>query len=120
MKFIISTLFFALFSMISAQRGSYAGNSPIVSGLRQPFNNEVGTRNNNGNSIQQVPQFMNPNNNNLINRVNQLPASNQPFWFLNQQAINAHLSNPQPQFDQGYGFNGPAQNFQPGTFIAGR
>lgn len=132
MKFIIATIFFASVSVISAQRGSYAGSSPIVSGLRQPFDDNLGNRQNsvqplNSNTFQQpqqqTPQFFPQNNANLADRINQLPPSNQPFWFLNQHAINAHLNQPQPGFGgiaQG-GFGAPPNSlFQPGTFVAGR
>lgn len=122
MKFIISAILFASISMISAQRGSYAGSSPIVSGLRQPFDNGVGQRLNDQNQNQQsanIPTYMNTDNNYLlVNRLNQLPPGNQPFWFLNGPAINAHLNQPQPQF--GGPQLAPFSDFQPGNFVAGR
>jgi hypothetical protein len=119
MKFIISAILFASFSMISAQRGSYAGSSAIISGLRQPFDNSLGQRL--GDQQANVPNYLNTNNNYPLNeRINNLPPSNQPFWFLNGPAINAHLNIPQPQLNGIAQLNVPGASFQPGTFVGGR
>ena len=118
MKFFIASILFVSASMISAQRGSYAGNGPIVSGLKQfgSTNNRQLNQPLNSNSIQQPNQFFG-NDPYLMNRINQLPAASQPFWFLNRNAINAQIGQqPQP----GFGFGMPVPSFQPGNFVAGR
>lgn len=95
MKFFISVILFASVSMITAQRGSYAGSGPIVSGLRQPYNNDISQRAGDQYAVQ-------------------------PFWFHNAPAINAHLNHPQPAFGQPVPQLNYVDNFRPGTFVGGR
>lgn len=116
MKFVIAVTILLTFfvSMITAQRGSYAGSAPIVGGYKQGWGGESNTGNRIDDNLQSTQSaqpsipFIAPaqNNYNLINRIAQLPSQHQPFWYLNSQAINNHLNQQ--------------QSFVPGTFVGGR
>ncbi|KAG5674654.1 hypothetical protein PVAND_004608 [Polypedilum vanderplanki] len=105
-----------LVALTSAQRGHYAGSRPINDGIKgefpdvqQPTNlgnrftdNSIGsgqTQPVNSNPVNPnlIPQYHPYNNMNLFNYFNQLPQHQQPFWFLNNEAIQGHLNRQQPQ-----------------------
>lgn len=98
---------------VNAQRGSYAGSSPIINGIKRSllnqqypdsidnrFNDDSAEDNLNSNFLPFYPQSS-YNSNQLVNRINQLPDYKQPFWFQNRDYINSYLnSNPQAHYEE--------------------
>lgn len=103
----IICVFTTLIGLNNAQRGSYAGSRPINDGVKGPFpeqsntlTSRFGEADANGNANQNVvplpPHFpVNTNHNQyLLNRVNELPINQQPFWYVNREYISDHLNSP--------------------------
>lgn len=88
---------FTIVDNIAAQRGSYSGSRPIKGAEKGPYPDNSGINNRfaDSNSLD-TPLPVDANGSyDLINRISQLPKEQQPFWFLNYQAIEAHRNNPQ-------------------------
>lgn len=90
-----------LLSVVSAQRGSYAGVRPIQNGNKGDFPAQnVGLNNRFGdNSINEAAPQRLPidalGDYHLVNTLIQRPQHQQPFWLLNYQHIEAHRNQPQ-------------------------
>lgn len=100
MKFLV--LFSLSVVSVFAQRGSYAGVRPIENGIKGPFPTPLPTGINNRfgeNGIDNTPTQPLPidalGDAYLVNKLNQLPPEQRPFWLLNYQIIEAHRNQPQ-------------------------
>jgi hypothetical protein len=93
MKVLISlTLSVLLISVTEAQRGSYAGSRPIIHGMKGDFPVETGISNRFAGDELPVDARGDVN---LVNRLSDLPYSQQPFWLVNYQQIEEHRNQPQ-------------------------
>lgn len=92
----------------NAQRGSYSGSSAIVNGIKENLSGASQGINNRFGGENSIPDNINPNfvpfytqnsynHNQLANRLDQLPQSQQPFWYVNKDYISNYLNNPPPQ-----------------------
>jgi hypothetical protein len=100
MKFlVVFVVALTIIDSIAAQRGSYAGSRPIKGAEKGPYpdNNGIANRfSDSSNSVQPAPLPIDANGNyDLVNRISQLPAEKQPFWYINYQNIEAHRNQPQ-------------------------
>lgn len=98
MKFlVVFVVVLAVIDNIAAQRGSYAGSRPIKHAEKGPYpDNGISNRFGDSNSVQAAPLPIDANGSyDLINRISQLPKEQQPFWYLNYQAIEAHRNKPE-------------------------
>lgn len=108
--FVIS-LSLMLLTVVTAQRGSYAGVRPISNGQKGPFPDAsvgLSSRFGEDDSINSINNLNSGNTNNqrplpvdalgnvhLVNQLVERPWYQQPFWLLNYQQIEAHRNQPQ-------------------------
>jgi len=93
MKFLlVITVIATLCVAAMCQRGSYAGRRPIDGSNKGAFPDESGLSSRFG-DINQLPVDARGDYA-LVNRISKMPIAQQPFWYLNQQAIEAHRSQP--------------------------
>lgn len=97
-----------LVAVVSAQRPFYAGSRPIgVPDLASRFGDdssesassrpEIGNRNGFGDGGTTIRIPIDARGDvNLVNRINQWPRENQPFWYINADHIEKHR-NTRPQ-----------------------
>ncbi|CAG9788638.1 unnamed protein product [Diatraea saccharalis] len=118
--------FVALFATLAAgQRPTFAGSRPIgypevikttTEGLGNRFGEDDAT-------TVRLPVEANGDRD-LVDRLSKLPIDQQPFWFINWQAYEAHRKNPQtypqkpnifvnPPTSNNMNFNPPNNNFAP-------
>lgn len=83
-------LFSAIVVVTMAQRPFYAGSRPI--GYPSLGNSQLSNRF--GDDDEPLPLEARGDRN-LVNRINQLPQDNQPFWYLNSKYYDELRKNPQ-------------------------
>lgn len=84
----------AAFTIVTAQRGSYAGTKPILYGDKKDENNGLNNRFGDDSKDSTVtPPKLDANY--FSNYYNSLPVDQQPFWWSNREHIQQHLNQPE-------------------------
>ncbi|KAJ2945544.1 hypothetical protein O0L34_g363 [Tuta absoluta] len=88
-------------TMALGQRGSFAGFRPIgypdvatSTAVAEELGNRFGDDNTTSTTTQRLPIEANGDKG-LVDRLSKLPIDQQPFWFINWQAIEANMKKPQ-------------------------